>query len=163
MPELHQQHAAAQLPVRLRGKENLLHLRRDVPQLPRQFRMRVHAHQVHVPVKAHDPLQVEERIHERVGKLDHQQVLPVRVDDRVHLHRPDQQEVPFHRLIGLPVDHEDVRLPGAHQQDLAVGMPVLLVAPPLVSGEQVEGAHALKPVILILAVVHARLRQSHFA
>ena len=102
----------------------------------------------------HDPLQVKQGIHEGIAELDHQRFLPVRVDDLMHLHRPHEQEIAFHQFIGALVHPEDVRLPGTHQQDFAIGMPVSLVAPLFITRGEVKGAHPVKPIIFILAVIH---------
>ena len=116
--------------------------------------MGIDAQHVQIPVEMHDPLQVKQGVHEVIAELDHQRFLPVRVDDLMHLHGPHEQEIAFHQFIGALVHPEDVRLPGTHQQDFAIGMPVRLVAPGLITRGEVKGAHPVEPIIFILAVIH---------
>ena len=108
----------------------------------------------------HDPLQVEQGIDEGIAELDHQRLLPVRVNDLMHLHGPHEQEIALHQFIGALVHPENVGFAGTHQQDFAIGMPVRLIAPRLIACGQVEGAHPVEPVVFILAVIHGVILRS---
>ena len=108
-----------------------------------------------VSVKMHDPLKVKQGVHKSVAELNNQGILPVRVNDCVHFHRPDQKEVAFDQFICILVDFVNIRLSRAHQDDFTIGMPVRLVTPVPVSGGQIESAVTVKSIVFVLAVIHA--------
>ena len=68
--ELHQEHAAGKLAVSIFREENILHPVRDRCQLRTELRMFLSLNYVEIPIEMHDPLKIEQGIHERIAELD---------------------------------------------------------------------------------------------
>ena len=114
----------------------------------------MNAHHVKIFVKMPDALKVKQRIDKGIAELDNQGILSVSVDNRMHFHRPDQQEIPLHQMIGILVDHKIIRLSGTDQNNLTIRVPVSLVTPFLISGGQIESAETFKPIVFVLAEIN---------